>query len=170
MSLTNITIAMKTVIFTCEGLNLSRGLIMKEMTLYFPIVNNVRQFFFKRPVNLVHLTQADRLIEWDVTGNLGGLALNDCQQGGLDYYQHIPIISDLKDYTIYVAGSMTQLFLKQILHHADIRDIQEFTSHIYPDELPFAGCGVFHSNNRYCSLSKMWNIRKFMDDTKSWIL
>ena len=76
---------------------------------------------------------------------MGTIPLTSHQLGSLDYYSHAGALDSLKDHRIFVVGEITEKFVRNILPHADIWNIQDLTSFTYPKTLPTAYCGVVHN-------------------------
>ena len=109
------------------------------------------------------MTSADRKTHNFAVHVLGStIPLTSHQLGSLDYYSHAGALDSLKDHRIFVVGEIAEKFVRNIVPHADIWNIQELTSFTYPKTLPTACCGVVH-NPRYCSLAKLHYIRDFIN-------
>ena len=154
---------MKSCIITIDGVNFSRRFIAKEVTIHLLDENTTRHMILQAPSDF-WLTPADKKTQDFAVNILGGAAINDHNEGSLSYYSHVGAISSLTDYRIYVVGEITHRFVRNILPHANLWNIQDLTPFKFPKELRSACCGIPHSP-RYCSLAKMWFIRDFILET-----
>lgn len=146
------------VIMLLEGVNLASGLIVRELTLYFPSLPATRHYFFTTPSDLT-LTHGDRVTERYHAHILGGIALREIIPGALEYKVLYSILQSIRDMEIQVVGSVAYTFLKYILPNSNIIDLQRHNSFKFPSALQPANCGHMHQNPRYCTLAKLWILR-----------
>ena len=151
---------MKSCIISVDGVNFSRRFIAKEISIYLMEDLTSRHMILKPPSDF-WMTSADRKTHSFAVNVLGTVPLTSHTYGSLDYYSHAGALDSLKDFRIYVVGEIVEKFVRNILPHADIWNIQDLTSFTYPKTLPTACCGVVH-NPRYCSLAKLYHIRDFI--------
>ena len=146
-------------IVSVDGPNLSSGFVLKEMSIFIEDEFTSRHYLFRRPVNL-HMGEMDRRTERFHHQILGGLRFDEHNCASLEYYTHVGIIQSLSNHRIYCAGHIAYKFLTGLLPQGDVLDIQQISDHTFSKELDRAPCGIAH-NPRYCSLSKLWDIRNF---------
>ena len=154
---------MKSVILSMDGLNFSKRVILKELSLYFMEPQTSRHYIFKKPDDL-WLTHADRQTESFVKNVLGGLGVDEFTDGSQDYYCHVALISSLHSHRVYVVGNVAEKFVTSIIPYAEVIDLQSISSFTYTKSLRSASCGIHHSNPRYCALAKLWYIKQFIDN------
>ena len=70
-----------TVIVSLEGVNLRSGLVVREMSLYFPRHRSFRHYFFEAPH--LELTYGDRRTDRYYRDTLGGIGLETPIPGAL---------------------------------------------------------------------------------------
>lgn len=155
---------MSSVVVSIEGINFASGYVPREMSVYFAPSQEIRHYFFKSPGGL-RLSENDKKTLHFVKHRLGGLGLDEIE-GALEYHTLFNLLHDLRNHTIFVVGSIAQIFVQRNLPGVDVRDLQTFTSFKYPKTLPYcSGCGTFaHENARYCSYSKLLYLRHYMVD------
>ena len=161
ISLTDGKPTMKSCIISVDGVNFSRRFIAKEISVHLLDDGTTRHMLLKTPTDF-WMTSADRKTHNFAVHVLGTIPLTSHQLGSLDYYSHAGALDSLKDHRIFVVGEIAEKFVRNIVPHADIWNIQELTSFTYPKTLPTACCGVVH-NPRYCSLAKLHYIRDFIN-------
>ena len=152
---------MKNVIITIDGINLAHGFVLKELSIFLIEAQTTRHYFFKPPPFL-YLTANDRKTEAYTKKALGGLGVEEHAEGSLEYFTHTGVIDSLKDYRVYVMGDLTETFIKGVIPHAEIWDLQRTCSVVYPKQLPPAACGIPH-NPRYCSMAKLWFLKAYIE-------
>ena len=152
---------MKILLIALEGINLSAGYVVREMSIYFPDDMESRHYFFAPP-NTLELTPADRQTDRYTRMQLGGLGLFTSISGCLQADALVPILEGIATYDVHCAGHVAQKFLSAVLPNTKVVDIQSTTDFTFAKELPSAWCGVHH-RPRYCSLAKLWSIKAFME-------
>ena len=151
---------MVAVIVSLEGVNLSSGLIVREMSLYFTHDRSYRHYFFKVPRNL-DLTHGDRQTDKYYRNILGGIGLNRQIPGSLDHRCVAELLHSLQSYSIYTCGNVSFQYLQEIIPHAKLTDIQTISSFSYPSVLvKETGCGIEHPP-RYCALAKLLLVKDY---------
>ena len=145
---------MKNVIITIDGINLEHGFVLKELSIFLIEAQTTRHYFFKPPPFL-YLTANDRKTEAYTKKALGGLGVEEHAEGSLEYFTHTGVIDSLM-------GDLTETFIKGVIPHAEIWDLQRTCSVVYPKQLPPAACGIPH-NPRYCSMAKLWFLKAYIE-------
>lgn len=79
------------IVISLEGVNISRGYIVREMTIYFLATQETRHYFFTAPS--LRLTEEDRRTESYSRRRLGGLGLQTPLPGALDFTQSTKIVT-----------------------------------------------------------------------------
>ena len=155
---------LKSCIITTEGINLRRGYVLKEMSIYLLHLNETKHYFFKSPIN-INMDSNDMKTNWYTKKYLSGIGVNDFRSGSLENFSYMDILRSLSDHRIYVVGQQTYELCYGIIPHANIIDLQH-SSFIYPKQIQSALCGFSHSNPRYCSLAKIWVIKNYLDENQ----
>jgi hypothetical protein len=151
------------VIVSFEGVNLSSGYVVREMSIFYLIDKSYRHYFFDLPDNLF-LTERDKQTDRYYYNVLGGISLRTVIEGALPYITLDYLLLHLADHYIYVAGNVSCTFLREKLpYHSNITDIREISFFVYPRTLESAGCGLNH-RARYCSLAKLKAVKDFCDE------
>ena len=150
---------MVAVIISLEGVNLSSGLIVREMSLYFTHDRSYRHYFFKVPRNL-ELTHGDRQTDRYYRNILGGIGLIRQIPGSLDYRCVAELLLSLQGYSIYTCGNVSFQYLRENMPNAKITDIQTISSFSYPSTVQGTGCGIEHPP-RYCALAKLRVVKDY---------
>ena len=106
---------LKSCIITTEGINLRRGYVLKEMSIYLLHLNETKHYFFKSPIN-VNMDSNDMKTNWYTKKYLSGIGVNDFRSGSLENFSYMDILRSLNDHRIYVVGNkhmnyVTALFL-----------------------------------------------------------
>ena len=149
------------VVVTIEGVNLSEGYIVRELSIYYVGTKSTRHHHFNPPTNF-HLNEDNRKTDAYTRKKLGGLGVFTVIPGGKPYEESAAIVTELGAYKIICAGEITRKWLRTILPHGNIVDIQETTKFVYPKELVSTWCGYFHANFRYCSYGKLLTLVYFL--------
>ena len=152
---------MKLCLVFVDGPNFPRRFVLKELSVYFPHNDTYRHYLLKQPFDLwLHGSYTS-------TNNyhkrvLGGVGVDEHNEGSLDYYSHSSILGSLSDYCIMTVGHVATKFLRKALPHSQVLDLQDLSPFKYPLHLNDACCGVQH-NPRYCSLAKLWYVKSYLD-------
>ena len=149
---------MTTAIVSLEGINLPRGLVVREMSIFYPNDGSFRHYFFDPPD--LDLNEDDRQTERFYRNVLGGTGIWEPIRGSLPYINLHYLLQKHSAYELFTVGNISQNFLIERLPLTRIINIQDVSVFIYPRVMEPAGCGVNH-NPRYCSLAKLKVVREF---------
>ena len=148
-----------TAIVSLEGVNLRSGLVVREMSIYFPRHGSFRHYFFEAPH--LELTYGDRQTDRYYRNILGGIGLETPIPGALRPRCVEEILQSLSRHYIYICGNVGYQYIRSILPYSRITDVQRVSAFTYPNSLEAAGCGVACHAPRRCSLSKLIVLRDF---------
>ena len=144
-------------ILTLEGFTLSRGYIVKELTILFDNGDH-QHFHFKSPPDFQPTAGELRTIKF-ATAYLHQLPFHD--QNPLPSTMIDTILKNAEPQTIIVAGHAAYNFVTDKLPCSRVIDICKKYGFSYPKELPETHCFKRH-RFRYCALAKAQHIKRFM--------
>ena len=141
------------VLVIMSGTNLSSGLFVREISMFFPESRSTRHYVFEEATSTI-LSVEDSRTNWYQTTVLGGLGVHQPTSGALPRFTIPTILDSLKRYRILCAGSVTKTCLETYLEDTEIIDFQRCRKLSSSREL-YEGCGEDHHTARGCSLNRL---------------
>ena len=145
---------MRTFVAVFEGVNLSRGLQVREATFILLETGEIKHYFIKPPEEL-QLNESEKKTDFYIRKCLGGIGVHTPIPGAQPFQKLAEVVTSMGGDKIFCVGDIAQNVLRSILPYGDIENIQQTLNFVYPKTLLDSNCGYKHLNTRYCSLNKL---------------
>lgn len=127
---------MDSVFITLSGTNLSSGLIVREVSFYFPSSDSRRHYFIDTQSGL-KISAGDRKTDNYTRRFLGGMSLHTPLPGSLQPSEIKNMLLKVSlTHDIFCIGSVDQIFLESTLPYTCINDVQDLVGFKYPKTHP----------------------------------